>query len=153
MGKKTKKRKGKGKENSTQSLDTQIKAINEIITELVIQNSDKTAQIKELQTKITNLEDAFSSWIKGQPPRIVQMEPSKSTKDSNSVEEKSKKTEKKVNMNIEMPESEEEDESMDVEEIEIDGKSYYKTDYGKLFDPETSECVGKYVNGKIVKSK
>ena len=47
-------------------------------------------------------------------------------------------------------EDEDEGEDLDVEEIEIDGMTYYKTEEGKLFDPETSDCVGKYVDGKIV---
>ena len=56
-------------------------------------------------------------------------------------------------MNVKKVEPEvedEEDEDLDVEEIEIDGVTYYKTEDGKLFDPETSDCVGKYVDGKIV---
>lgn len=47
-------------------------------------------------------------------------------------------------------ESEEEDEEVYVEEIKIDGKTYYKTEDGEVFDIETQESLGKLVDGKLV---
>ena len=41
---------------------------------------------------------------------------------------------------------------MEVEEVEIEGTTYYLNEAtGDLYDPESSECVGKYVDGKISK--
>ena len=115
-----------------------------------------------LSTPTGKEKSGLASWIKGTPSEIVQMESSKPMKVSEIVvPEESKKTEKKEKkkpvMNVKKVEPEpepevedEEDEDLDVEEIEIDGVTYYKTEDGKLFDPETSDCVGKYVDGKIV---
>ena len=51
------------------------------------------------------------------------------------------------------PEPESEDEvEVEVEEVVIDGAKYYKDD-GTLYDPETSEEVGKLVDGEIVKKQ
>ena len=47
------------------------------------------------------------------------------------------------------PESEEEDE-MEVEPVEIGGITYYKDDKDILWDPQSGEEVGKYVDGKLV---
>jgi hypothetical protein len=38
---------------------------------------------------------------------------------------------------------------LEVEECVIDGKIYYKSGDGELYDPETSEYIGKYVDGSI----
>jgi hypothetical protein len=38
---------------------------------------------------------------------------------------------------------------LEVEEHVIDGKIYYKSNDGSLYDPETSEYMGKYINGSI----
>jgi len=40
-------------------------------------------------------------------------------------------------------------EGLEVEECVIYGKIYYKSSDGELYDPDTSEPVGKYVNGAI----
>ena len=43
------------------------------------------------------------------------------------------------------------DNEMLVQEISVDGKSYYLNEKtADVYDPETSDCVGKYENGKIV---
>jgi len=48
------------------------------------------------------------------------------------------------------PESESNsEEDLEVEEVVIDGKTYYKTEDGTLYDPDTQELVGK--NGKLFK--
>ena len=48
-------------------------------------------------------------------------------------------------------ESDVEDAELEVDEIDIDGTTYYydETTY-KLYDLETSEFIGKYENGKII---
>ena len=51
---------------------------------------------------------------------------------------------------LESHEESDEEEDLVVDEIEIDLKIYYKTEDGTLYDPETSECVGRYVGGEIV---
>ena len=48
------------------------------------------------------------------------------------------------------PESESDDET-EVDEVVIDGETYYKDEDGKLYDPETNEEVGMLVDGEIVK--
>ena len=45
----------------------------------------------------------------------------------------------------------EEDEQCEVDEVVIGGETYYKDGNDILYDPETSEEVGKLVDGKIVK--
>ena len=45
------------------------------------------------------------------------------------------------------PEPESEDEELDVEEVIIDGKNYFKTEDGKIYDPDTQELVGE--NGEL----
>ena len=49
-------------------------------------------------------------------------------------------------------EAEESDEELDVEEITIDGVTYYKTEYGTLYDIATHEEIGHLVEGKVVKA-
>lgn len=55
-----------------------------------------------------------------------------------------------LNETEQVEESEEEDEEVYVEEIEIDGKTYYKTEDGEVFDIETQESLGTLVDGKLV---
>ena len=64
-------------------------------------------------------------------------------------------TEYKEKWGIELPtapEPESEDDSIDVEEVTIDGDKYFKTEDGTLYDPDTSDEIGKLVDGKIVKA-
>jgi hypothetical protein len=50
-------------------------------------------------------------------------------------------------------ESDDSDNEMVVQEITIDGKSYYLNEKTTdVYDPDTSDCVGKYKDGKIVKA-
>ena len=49
------------------------------------------------------------------------------------------------------PEPEDEVDECEVDEVVIDGETYYKDADGTLYDPETSEEVGKLVDGEIVK--
>ena len=40
---------------------------------------------------------------------------------------------------------------MEVQEVSVDGKTYYHDENtNKLYDPDSEECIGKYINGKIV---
>jgi hypothetical protein len=41
---------------------------------------------------------------------------------------------------------------MEVEPVEIDGITYYKDDKDVLWDPESGDEVGKYVDGKLVEN-
>lgn len=43
----------------------------------------------------------------------------------------------------------ENEDGLEVEECVIDGKIYYKSGDGSLYDPDTSEYMGKYINGSI----
>jgi len=45
------------------------------------------------------------------------------------------------------PEEESEDEELDVEEVVIDGKNYFKTEDGKIYNKDTQELVGE--NGEL----
>jgi hypothetical protein len=56
-----------------------------------------------------------------------------------------------VDVDYEVPNEniDESGDGLEVEECVIDGKIYYKSSDGELYDPETSEPVGKYVNGSI----
>ncbi len=68
------------------------------------------------------------------------VEPPKQTKKSSK-----KKTFKPTKVPVPESESEsesEEDEDLDVEEVVIDGEKYFKTEDGKLYDPDTQELVG-----------
>jgi len=48
--------------------------------------------------------------------------------------------------------SDSEDEELDVEEVEINGKKYYKDEHGNVYDPDSGDEVGKYVDGEIVEN-
>ena len=68
----------------------------------------------------------------------------------NPIKTKSKKTTEITGVNVE--DSDNDDDDMEVEEVEIEGSTYYLNNVtGDLYDPESSECVGKYVDGKISK--
>ena len=61
---------------------------------------------------------------------------------------KSKKTNELTGINVD--DTDDSDCEMEVNELEIEGTTYYLNEStGELYDPETSECVGKYVDGKL----
>ena len=62
---------------------------------------------------------------------------------------KAKSTPKKKTLKAKEPEPEEEseDEELDVEEIVIDGETYFKDEDGHIYDPDTQEVVGE--NGEL----
>jgi len=108
----------------------------------------------------------LASWVKGSPSEPVVMAPT--TKEEEEEEEKIEpvkkaKTKKSVMKKVKVvepdpepePESESDAESdaeeAEVEEVVIDGETYYKDEDGKVYDMETSEELGKLVDGKIVK--
>ena len=111
---------------------------------------------------------ALASWMKGAPSEAVVMVPTTPVEQVVSTESlddpvapiikptKKKSVVKKVKIVEPEPEPEEEDDEetddeCEVDEVVIDGETYYKDSDGKLFDPETSEEVGMLVDGKIVK--
>ena len=114
----------------------------------------------------------LASWMKGSPSEPVVMtptikeveeqeelpveeeeeeekiEPVKKAKTKKSVMKKVKVVEPEPEPEPE-PESESDDEA-EVDEVVIDGETYYKDENGTLYDPKTSEEVGKLVDGEIV---
>ena len=111
---------------------------------------------------------ALASWMKGAPSEAVVMVPTTPVEQVVSTESlddpvvpiikptKKKSVPKKVKIVVPEPEpepleDEETDDECEVDEVVIDGETYYKDSDGKLFDPETSEEVGMLVDGKIVK--
>jgi hypothetical protein len=118
---------------------------------------------------------ALASWMKGAPSEAVVMVPTTPVEQVDPAEsaesldepvvpiiksKKKKSVVKKVTIVVPEPEpepvpesvyDEETDDECEVDEVEIDGETYYKDSDGKLFDPETSEEVGMLVDGKIVK--
>jgi len=108
----------------------------------------------------------LASWIKGEPLEAVIMAPKEQevaeVEEVEEVEEEPKEEKKpkakksivkKVTIVEPEPEpepEEEEDAGLEVDEITIDGKDYLKSDDGTLYDPETSEEIGKLVDGKVV---
>jgi len=119
----------------------------------------------------------LASWIKGTPETFVAMvdttvetkvvkksntkvaPPNVFGEDCDDEEEesiqpvekaKSLPKKKKINMAKEPepePEEESEDEELDVEEVVIDGKNYFKTEDGKIYNKDTQELVGE--NGEL----
>ena len=61
-----------------------------------------------------------------------------------------KETKKSFKKKEPEPEPEPEDEELDVEEVEIDGKKYYKDEQGIVYDPESGDEVGAFVDGEYV---
>jgi hypothetical protein len=99
---------------------------------------------------LTESENAIASWTKKD---FVNPIKSKSKSKSKKTTEITGTTEslESSGVNVEDSDSEEEDD-MEVEEVEIEGTTYYLNEAtGDLYDPESSECVGKYVDGKISK--
>jgi len=48
-------------------------------------------------------------------------------------------------------EESDDDDVMDVDEINVDGKTYYHDENtNNVYDPDSEECIGKYIDGKIV---
>jgi len=69
----------------------------------------------------------------------------------NPIKTKSKKTTEITGVNVEDSE-EDDDGELEVKEVVIDGSTYYLNENtGDLYDPESSDCVGKYIDGKISK--
>ena len=111
---------------------------------------------------------SLASWVKGEPSEPVIMTPTK-TAEPNVVSEdmvepvekiepvkKSEKQKKSVLKKVKIVEPEpepesEDDEECEVDEVVIDGETYYKDVNDTLYNPDTNEEVGKYVDGKIVK--
>ena len=160
-----------GKSKSFKSFEEAIEAANQLDKDMC-GGITKTARGYSLRlgpdllsTPTGKESSGLASWIKGTPTEVVAMEPTKPmTEEVVATVEEPKKTTKKEKkkpvMNVKKVESvpepesdwdnDSEDEDLDVEEIDIDGLTYYKTEDGKLYDPETSDCVGRYVGGKIV---
>ena len=105
----------------------------------------------------------MASWLKPSTISITKKDNSKMLdgKTMKPVEKKVKKTKafKKKEPEPEPepqpepePESEEEsdDEELDVEEVDIDGKKYYKDAKGIVYDPESGDEVGAFVDGEYV---
>ena len=111
---------------------------------------------------------SLASWMKGTPSEPVVMTPTiKEVEEELLVEEEEEKIEpvkksqkksvmKKVKVVEPEPEPEpepesESDDETEVDEVVIDGETYYKDEDGTLYDPETNDEVGKLVDGEIVK--
>ena len=111
---------------------------------------------------------SLASWMKGTPSEPVVMTPTiKEVEEELLVEEeeekiepvKKAKTKKSVMKKVKVvepepepePEPESEAEEAEVEEVVIDGETYYKDEDGIVYDMETSDELGKLVDGKIVK--
>ena len=98
---------------------------------------------KSSKSKVSDMVDSEDEEVE----EVV--EPPKQTKKSSK-----KKTFKPTKVPEPEPEPEvvtesesEEDEDLDVEEVVIDGEKYFKTEDGKLYDPDTQEVVGE--NGTL----
>jgi hypothetical protein len=112
---------------------------------------------------------SLASWVKGEPVEPVVMVPTveASPEPTSPVEveksspvPKKKSLMKKVKIVVPEPEPEPEpeveeqsddEEGCEVDEVVIEGSTYYKAKDGTLYDPDTSEEMGKLVDGEIVK--
>jgi len=95
--------------------------------------------------KLSKCTSSISSWTKTDfvnPTKSTRGRPKTKVEDSDDSDD---------DVGYEVPNEniDESGEGLEVEECVIDGKVYYKSSDGELYDPDTSEPVGKYVNGSI----
>ena len=102
----------------------------------------------------------MASWTKMTSPKKAQKASPKKKKvveEDAVVEEEEeevakKKTQKKTFKPKEPEPEEEEDDEVEVEEVLIDGTKYFKDAEDVLWDPDSQEEVGKYVDGELVEN-
>ena len=92
----------------------------------------------------------MASWLKPSTKKVIAKEEPVAKKEKPSKKETKKSFKKKEPEPEPEPESEPEDEELDVEEVEIDGKKYYKDEQGIVYDPESGDEVGAFVDGGYV---
>jgi len=97
----------------------------------------------------------MASWIKSPSKTEIlsiydQETSNEETIEPHTEDRQPKKKNRKKEFRKKEPEPESEDEELDVEEVDIDGKQYYKDGNGIVYDPESSDEVGKYVDGIFV---
>ena len=100
-------------------------------------------------TKITAPTKKVSPKKKNVVDDVVVTTANAAPEDSKKKSQKKKKQTKTFKPKEPEPEPESEDE-MEVEPVEIDGITYYKDDKDVLWDPDSGDEVGKYVDGKLV---
>lgn len=97
--------------------------------------------------KLSKCTSSIASWNKNDfinPNRYKRGRPKNKVDDSDDESESSESS-KELSENLD----DESDGHLEVEECVIDGKIYYKSGDGELYDPDTSEYIGKYVDGSI----
>ena len=135
----------KGEDGKTirifESFDEAIKKANELDIECYgITQTKRGFSVRF--GKLIKSEKVISSWTKKDFVNPI--------KTKTKTKTKTKKTTEITGVNVE--DSDSEDDGMEVVEIDIEGTGYYLNKVnGDLYDPESSECVGKYVDGKISK--
>jgi hypothetical protein len=95
--------------------------------------------------KLSKCSSSISSWTKTEfvnPIKSTRGRPKTKVEDSDDSDDD-------VGYEVPNENMDESGEGLVVEECVIDGKIYYKSEDGELYDPDTSEPVGKYVNGSI----
>jgi hypothetical protein len=101
----------------------------------------------------------MASWVKSTSQHTIydadtEDELSSPTKNTIPVETEEpvakKETKKSFKKKEPEPEPESEDEELDVEEVELDGKKYYKDEKGIVYDKESGDEVGAFVDGEYV---
>ena len=164
-----------GKNLSFKSFDDAVEAATNIESCGGITKTARGYSLRIGPDLISNPESKASSglasWIKGTPIALVAMtetsvettvvKKSKSKaeakdEDMHEVETiepvEKKKSPKKKNFKAKEPEpepepEEESDDELDVEEVVIEGEKYFKTEDGKIYDPDTQKLVGE--DGKL----
>ena len=97
----------------------------------------------------------MASWIKSTPKTEIlsiydQETSNEETIEPHTQDRQPKKKHRKKAFRKKEPEPESDDEELDVEEVDIGGKQYYKDGNGIVYDPESSDEVGKYFDGIFV---
>lgn len=93
---------------------------------------------------------SVASWTKKDFVKPIKEKQSKSILTNNTKEQMNLLFGDSSDSDSENEESDVEDE-MEVVEVNVDGKTYYHDENtNKLYDPDSEECIGKYIDGKIV---
>ena len=140
--------------------DPQTIEIRERVQREMAKEKDKEEKAEATRKRKEKEEAAKARMLRVRTEKYIRLldESKKAHEKAQLAEQKA--TEYKETWGIELPapepepapedEEDSDEESIDVEEIIIDGKNYYKTEGGTLYDPDTGDEIGKLIDGKIV---
>jgi len=100
---------------------------------------------------LKSCDKSVASWTKKDFVKPIKEKKKSKSKVSNETKKKMDKIFDESSDSDNSANEESDADEMEVQEVSVDGKTYYHDENtNKLYDPDSEECIGKYINGKIV---